>query len=69
MDEVERRYIAQVLDALGGNKASAARILGLDRRTLYRKLERWGKGGGAPSTDEPERRFGGAVERRSDVTC
>jgi two-component system response regulator AtoC len=69
MDEVERRYIAQVLDALGGNKASAARILGMDRRTLYRKLERWGKGGGAPSTDEPERRFGGAVERRSDVTC
>ena len=43
MDEVERRYVAQVLDALGGNKASAARLLGMDRRTLYRKLERWSK--------------------------
>jgi two-component system response regulator HydG len=42
MEEVERRYVAKVLDALGGNKASAARRLGMDRRTLYRKLERWG---------------------------
>jgi two-component system response regulator HydG len=41
MDEVERRYIGQVLDALRGNKASAARVLGMDRRTLYRKLDRW----------------------------
>jgi two-component system response regulator HydG len=42
MDEVERRHIGQVLVALNGNKASAARLLGMDRRTLYRKLERWG---------------------------
>jgi DNA-binding NtrC family response regulator len=42
MDEVERRHIGQVLIALNGNKASAARLLGMDRRTLYRKLERWG---------------------------
>ncbi|MDP9001567.1 MAG: sigma-54 dependent transcriptional regulator [Myxococcota bacterium] len=42
MEEVERRYIGQVLDVLRGNKASAARVLGMDRRTLYRKLERWG---------------------------
>ncbi|HEY6464034.1 MAG TPA: sigma-54 dependent transcriptional regulator [Polyangiaceae bacterium] len=41
MEEVERRYVRQVLDAMGGNKASAARLLGMDRRTLYRKLERW----------------------------
>ncbi len=41
MDEVERRYVLQVLEAMGGNKASAARALGVDRRTLYRKLERW----------------------------
>jgi DNA-binding NtrC family response regulator len=68
MDEVERRYIAQVLDALGGNKASTARVLGMDRRTLYRKLERWGKGGPA-SSDEPPGRRGGAVERRSDAAC
>jgi two-component system response regulator HydG len=36
--EVERRYILQVLDIVGGNKARASRILGLDRKTLYRKL-------------------------------
>jgi DNA-binding NtrC family response regulator len=42
LEEVERRYVDQVLRALGGNKAFAARALGMDRRTLYRKLERWG---------------------------
>ncbi|HEU0032607.1 MAG TPA: sigma 54-interacting transcriptional regulator [Kofleriaceae bacterium] len=41
MEEVERRYIARVMAAVGGNKASAARILGYDRTTLYRKLDRY----------------------------
>jgi two-component system response regulator HydG len=40
MDEVERRYIQRVLEAVGGNKTLAAQVLGFDRRTLYRKLER-----------------------------
>jgi two-component system response regulator HydG len=40
MDEVERRYILRVLDAVGGNKTLAAQVLGFDRRTLYRKLDR-----------------------------
>ena len=40
LDEVERRYIRRVLEAARGNKSSAARVLGMDRRTLYRKLER-----------------------------
>jgi two-component system response regulator HydG len=39
LDVVERRYVARVLEAVGGNKTLAARILGLDRKTLYRKLE------------------------------
>lgn len=38
MEEVERRYIQHVLKAVNGNKTNAARILGLDRKTLYRKL-------------------------------
>lgn len=38
LEVVERRYIARVLDAVSGNKTLAARILGLDRKTLYRKL-------------------------------
>jgi two-component system response regulator HydG len=40
--EVEKRYIERVLEAVGGNKRQAARILGLDRATLYRKLDRYG---------------------------
>ena len=42
MEEVERRYVLRVLEALGGNKRQAAKVLGFDRRTLYRKLERYG---------------------------
>jgi len=41
LEEVERRYIEQVLALSGDNKSQAARLLGLDRRTLYRKLERY----------------------------
>ena len=41
LDEVERRYILHVLDEVGGNKSTAARVLSLDRTTLYRKLERF----------------------------
>lgn len=36
--EVERRYIRHVLAVVGGNKTLAAKILGCDRKTLYRKL-------------------------------
>jgi DNA-binding NtrC family response regulator len=42
IDELERRYIVRTLKLLGGNKARAAQLLGLDRRTLYRKLESYG---------------------------
>jgi two-component system response regulator HydG len=38
LQEVERRYIERVMLAVGGNKTMAAQILGLDRTTLYRKL-------------------------------
>jgi len=41
MHEIEKRYILRVLEAVGGNKTSAAQILGFDRRTMYRKLERF----------------------------
>jgi two-component system response regulator HydG len=42
MEEVERRYVLRVLEAVAGNKTLAAQILGFDRKTLYRKLERYG---------------------------
>ena len=41
LDEVERRHIESVLQAVDGNRQEAARILGIDRTTLYRKLQRF----------------------------
>ncbi|WP_417746611.1 sigma-54-dependent transcriptional regulator [Rosistilla oblonga] len=38
MEAVEARYIQHVLEAVDGNKTTAAKILGFDRKTLYRKL-------------------------------
>lgn len=38
LKELERVYIQRVLQKTGGHKAKAAQILGLDRRTLYRKV-------------------------------
>lgn len=40
MHVVEERYMRKVLAAVSGNKTLAAKVLGFDRRTLYRKLER-----------------------------
>jgi len=42
LDELERRYLIHVLDAVGGNRSRAAEVLGIDRRTLYRMAERFG---------------------------
>ncbi len=39
LTEMERRYVRQVLSSVGGNKTHAARVLGIDRRSLYRRLE------------------------------
>jgi len=42
MEEVEKRYILQVLQAVNNSKSLAASSLGFDRRTLYRKLKQYG---------------------------
>jgi two-component system response regulator HydG len=47
LEEVERRYILRVIETVGGHRTAAARILGLDRKTLYRKLERYAAERGA----------------------
>jgi DNA-binding NtrC family response regulator len=41
LDELERRYLLYVLEVAGGNRTRAAEILGIDRRTLYRMIERF----------------------------
>ncbi|ADU65142.1 sigma-54 factor interaction domain-containing protein [Desulfurispirillum indicum S5] len=38
LEELQRRYIQYVVEQLGGNKRRAASVLGIGRRTLYRKL-------------------------------
>jgi DNA-binding NtrC family response regulator len=38
LSQVELAYIRQIVEKVGGNMAHAARVLGIDRRTLYRKL-------------------------------
>ncbi len=45
LEDVERRYILHVLEATGNNKTLTARVLGLDRKTLYRKLQQYGQEG------------------------
>jgi len=42
LEEVERLHIAAVLQRCQGNKSQAAAILGVDRKSLYRKLQRLG---------------------------
>jgi DNA-binding NtrC family response regulator len=37
--EVERAYILRVMEKTAGNKYQAAQVLGIDRKTLYRKLD------------------------------
>lgn len=38
----ERQRIEEALRQTGGNKAKAARLLGIDRKTIYNKMEKWG---------------------------
>ena len=38
LSEVEKEYILRILEKMGGNKYQAAHVLGIDRKTLYRKL-------------------------------
>jgi len=39
--ELEQKYILDILEQTQGNKSRAAQILGMDRKTLYRKLEQY----------------------------
>ncbi|WP_224242330.1 sigma-54-dependent transcriptional regulator [Hyalangium gracile] len=62
LHEMERRYIFTVLEAMGGNKSGAAAVLGVDRRTLYRKLAEYR---GTPE-ESPEGAEPPSAERRAE---
>jgi DNA-binding NtrC family response regulator len=42
LEDLERDYIAMILQRTKGHQIRAATILGIDRRTLYRKIRRYG---------------------------
>ncbi len=46
LEALERRYVTKVLAASDNNKSLAAETLGIDRKTLHRKLKRWGADAG-----------------------
>jgi DNA-binding NtrC family response regulator len=46
MERLEREYILEVLQETGGHRGRTADILGIDRRTLYRKLKQYSRDGG-----------------------
>jgi DNA-binding NtrC family response regulator len=54
LSEVERRYILRVLEKMDGHQIKTAQILGIDRRTLYRRLRQYGYGGALRDEDEAE---------------
>jgi DNA-binding NtrC family response regulator len=43
--EVERRYILRILEKMGRHQIKTATVLGIDRRTLYRRLRQYGQAG------------------------
>ncbi len=55
LEQLDRRYILRAIALLGGNKSRAAELLGLDRRTLYRRLEKYE----ADARDSEARKNGG----------
>ncbi len=71
MEELEKRYLLRVFKLVGNNKSRAAEVLGIDRRTMYRKLERYaaldgtptegGSGEGDEAATEPEKAAEGST--------
>jgi len=42
LEEIERQHIARILAAEGGNISNSARVLGINRTTLYHKIKKYG---------------------------
>ena len=48
LEDVERQHIVEVLRQVSGNRMKAAKVLGISRRALYRRLDRYKIGDAAP---------------------
>jgi DNA-binding NtrC family response regulator len=53
--DIERDHIARVLETTGWNRSSAAQVLGIDRRTLFAKIRRYGLVGPLRQGPDPKR--------------
>jgi DNA-binding NtrC family response regulator len=51
LEVVERAVLEQAVATCGGNKSAAARLIGLDRKALERKWERFAEPGVVPAED------------------
>jgi DNA-binding NtrC family response regulator len=47
LEDLERQHIMQLLEECEGNQSRVARILGISRRTVYRKLRQYGVDAGS----------------------
>ncbi|WP_244084517.1 helix-turn-helix domain-containing protein [Desulforhabdus sp. TSK] len=47
LEDMERDHIMAVLEETGGNQSRAAEVLGINRKTLYKKLHKYGMGSAA----------------------
>ena len=52
LEELEANYLLRVLNAVGGNKSRAAQVMGVDRKTLYRMIDRQANGTADRSTSK-----------------
>ena len=59
--EVERRYILRILEKMGRHQIKTATVLGIDRRTLYRRLRQYGQAGRLRD-EESEEDLDGPIE-------
>jgi hypothetical protein len=69
--ELERRHIREVLNVVGGRRGEAARILGIDRKTLYRKVMQYGLDKGNRRSGQyriPPEGSGGVFAEPSDAS-